>query len=572
MKYLALIFFLITRIPLFAQAPDKSKLLQALADKDKTHIRLVDSVLLKAYDGSNDQQRQQLLDFYTSNANSGNPFASARCFVWQSIIVLRPPFKNAEKAFEQSQQAIRKSIESGDEHLMAYCFEMHALTCMIIGKSEIALFYLLKSGEIRSHIGDENLTSNNAGFYSQLGDLLYKMREYHDAIQYIQLSIADKRTSPEVYDQNMNTIGLAYQRMGMQDSALYWFDKAMQAAKNTGDTVWQGIISGNIGTVYFDEKKYDKALPLLWEDYYSTVATEPKNAGNTLQCIALIYLDNNKIDSAFLLARKAHQIVSASSPYIAGVARNTSYALSQVFKKLGNADSAFFYSDIFHHINDSLNALTGSNRADVVQARLDFEKLSNNINLLLAEKQAEKTRRNFLLAGIVLLLATAWFYFRWQKLQYLNRQQELLHRQQMTEAAMNNAREKLDEYTSHLIEKNQLIEQLQNQLVQQNQYTNDELQNQSILTENDWLRFKEMFEKANPGFFNQLQMAAPGITTAELRLAALLRLNLGNKHIASMLGIGTDAVRKTKSRLRQRLQITVEDGLEDYIKGLSQNG
>jgi len=59
-----------------------------------------------------------------------------------------------------------------------------------------------------------------------------------------------------------------------------------------------------------------------------------------------------------------------------------------------------------------------------------------------------------------------------------------------------------------------------------------------------------MFDKANPGFISQLKSMAPDITTAEIRFAALTRLNLGNKHIASMLGIGADAVRKTKSRLR----------------------
>jgi len=144
----------------------------------------------------------------------------------------------------------------------------------------------------------------------------------------------------------------------------------------------------------------------------------------------------------------------------------------------------------------------------------------------------------------------------------------LMHQQQIAGTEIINAREKLEEFTKHLVEKNLLIENLQEQLQQQNLEVNETLQNQTILTENDWLRFKEMFEKAHPGFISKLQQAAPDITTAELRLAALIRLNLGNKHIASMLGIGTDAVRKTKSRLRQRLNITIEDGLEDFIRAV----
>ena len=132
-----------------------------------------------------------------------------------------------------------------------------------------------------------------------------------------------------------------------------------------------------------------------------------------------------------------------------------------------------------------------------------------------------------------------------------------------------NARQQLDEFTRNTIDKNEMIEKLQLQLQQQNMQVNEGLQNQSILTESDWLRFKDMFEKANPGFIQRLQKAAPGITTAEIRYAALISLNLGSKHIASMLGIGTDAVRKTRQRLRQRLNIaTDENALEEFIKNI----
>jgi DNA-binding CsgD family transcriptional regulator len=92
---------------------------------------------------------------------------------------------------------------------------------------------------------------------------------------------------------------------------------------------------------------------------------------------------------------------------------------------------------------------------------------------------------------------------------------------------------------------------------------------QTILTENDWLRFKAMFENARPGFIVHLQKAAPGITTAELRLATLIRLNIGNKHMAAMLGIGADAVRKTRSRLRQRLMINNDAEMETYLQQIA---
>lgn len=571
MKIITILLLLVCTCKLHALPVDEKQLLQALADRDKAHIQQTDSILLSAYHSATDKEKKQLVDFYAANAGSSDPYIASRSLLWQGVILLRPPFNNNKVPFELMQQSVRRAVESGDEYLMVQCFEVFALNCISMGRPETALFYLLKTADMRKNTGDAFFKTKKKDHYGAIGDLLYKMQEYEQAIQYISMAMNDTTVPANSHMISMNTMGLAYQRLGKTDSALYWYNKAMDAAVANQHPVWQGIISGNMGSSYFDRKEDAAALPLLWRDYNSCIQSEKNNAGNTLHRIALILLRSGKVDSALLLARQSFSIVTTAKALNPVFIKNAGFALSEVFKTKNVTDSAFFYADIYHHLNDSISRSAAANRLDVVQAKLDFERISTNINTLLREKEAEKTRRNYLIAGILLLLAAGWFYFRWQRQQFLNRQQLLLHQQQIAETEMITAKEKLQEFTDHLLEKNLLIEKLQEQLLQQNLQVNEELQHQSILTENDWLRFKEMFEKANPGLITQLQAAAPGITTAELRLAALLRLNLGNKHIASMLGVGTDAVRKTKSRLRQRLQITVEDGLEEYIRSLSHN-
>ncbi|HOZ78642.1 MAG TPA: tetratricopeptide repeat protein [Ferruginibacter sp.] len=568
MKIIVTLLLFLCSFQLKAQAIDEKQLLLLVADKDKAHFQQADSILLTVYHKSGDTEKKQLLRFFSANAGSSDPYIAARCLLWQGVIVLRPPFNNTKEPFGLMQQAIRRAIESGDEYLMVQCFEIFALNCTSMGRPETALFYLLKTAEIRKRIGDDFFFVKNQDHFGTIGDLLYKMQEYEQAIQYISIAMIDTVNTINRHMISMNTLGLAYQRLGKRDSALYWYNKALEAAIVNKHPVWQGIISGNTGSLYFDMQEDDKALPLLWRDYNSSIPTEINNAGNTLHRIALILLRKGKSDSALQLARQSYNIVSAVKPPNPFFIRNASYALSEVFKKRRLADSAFFYADAYHHLNDSINRSAATNRMDVVQTKLDYEKLSSSVNILLREKESEKSRRNYLVAAILLLVAAGWFYFRWQRQQFLNKQQLLMHQQQIAGTEIINAREKLEEFTKHLVEKNLLIENLQEQLQQQNLEVNETLQNQTILTENDWLRFKEMFEKAHPGFISKLQQAAPDITTAELRLAALIRLNLGNKHIASMLGIGTDAVRKTKSRLRQRLNITIEDGLEDFIRAV----
>jgi len=96
----------------------------------------------------------------------------------------------------------------------------------------------------------------------------------------------------------------------------------------------------------------------------------------------------------------------------------------------------------------------------------------------------------------------------------------------------------------------------------------DDLVNRILLTEHDWLSFKDDFEKLHPGFFGRLKTFAPGVTPAEARLTALMRLNLGNKEMAVMQGISDGAVRVTKSRLRARLHLSERDDLEGFIQNL----
>jgi DNA-binding CsgD family transcriptional regulator len=62
-----------------------------------------------------------------------------------------------------------------------------------------------------------------------------------------------------------------------------------------------------------------------------------------------------------------------------------------------------------------------------------------------------------------------------------------------------------------------------------------------------------------------LQEKVTDITAAELRMAALMRLRLSANHIASILGIASNSVHKTKQRLRQRLQLETEKDIEEVI-------
>ena len=95
-----------------------------------------------------------------------------------------------------------------------------------------------------------------------------------------------------------------------------------------------------------------------------------------------------------------------------------------------------------------------------------------------------------------------------------------------------------------------------------------ELSQQTILTEDDWDKFKSLFEKIFPLFFQRLKNTTAEITIAEQRMAALIRLQLTTRQMASMLGISIDSVHKTKQRLRRRFNIGADANMDEYIASI----
>src|SRR6185503_18106523 len=113
-------------------------------------------------------------------------------------------------------------------------------------------------------------------------------------------------------------------------------------------------------------------------------------------------------------------------------------------------------------------------------------------------------------------------------------------------------------------------ENLQQQLLQREITTEQhqhiiELTHQTLLTDADWDKFKSLFEKVFPGFFIKLREQAMDITLAELRMAALIRLQLTTKESAALLGVSQDTIHKTRQRLKQRLQLAPEADLDHLI-------
>jgi DNA-binding CsgD family transcriptional regulator len=136
----------------------------------------------------------------------------------------------------------------------------------------------------------------------------------------------------------------------------------------------------------------------------------------------------------------------------------------------------------------------------------------------------------------------------------------------------------LTSHTLHIISKNKTLEDIQQKLsdLLKDGPTDNRKQLKAVVKmiehnfvqDKDWDDFRQIFEQVHQEFFQRMQVKAPDLTPADLRLASLIRLNIPSKDISLVLGISPDSLRIARYRLRKKLNLDQGDSLTRFIGSL----
>ena len=528
------------------------------------------------------------LDKISKSPKAKGPYFLARfnCLKASNILRFNPPVPNFSSNFKEDikkevtellEEAIQQSYISDDDNLTAFVSYIYGDMMRGFQLTAKAVMYMMYSAELYEKLN----VKGEFGNYFGLGELLWKIREYKKCIQYTKEAISVlEPDSPQKERYEMmcyNTIGLAYHRMGMFDSANYYYQLGLQRTLELNDpastTIWNGIISGNIAQIDYAQSKFNKALPLFEMDYANNKEIGYYgDAANSLQWAAKTNLALGNKEIALQQIRESFQLLQ-KWPTAHNYRKNAYQTASEIFKSIGNADSALFYSSKYNTLQDSLERVIYRSSIDISQLRLNSEKNKYNIQNLEQRKNEQLLQRNYIIAAILLFSAIILLLINRQRLKLKFRSEREHAEKLRIEAEMENARDQLKMFTQSTVEKTNLIEKLEMQ-VQDQLKTEEQIQlmkelsRQTILTEEDWLKFKNLFEKINPRFFEKLNSQVKNITQSEQRMAALTLLHLTTKQMAAVLGISPNSVIKSRQRLRQRLDFSTDQEVEEFIKNI----
>jgi Tetratricopeptide repeat. len=459
--------------------------------------------------------------------------------------------------------------------------------------------------------------------YSQQQQLPQAMKYFHEA-----RSLADKLRDHEVSAKALVSLGLVYRQNGEMDKAMSFYKQALPIYEQGGfrgknvvllnmaiiyiaDERYKeakqylqealAIIErnkegaavfittyNNMACCYVGlEQRYDSAL------IYALQALElEKQTGNTRSmvttygCLTKIYMElgyaqypytpdslRNKAKVLAMARRYGEQgLVMADEQHNLETKMKLLYNLVQICA-LQRDTAGYWYLYEYSGTVSKINSVSNQKAFARMEAELKVQKTTDSLKYAHQKTESEKrTQRNYYLISVFFAGTVGLFFVNRQKQRYLRRQEaERTERIRVEELAS----QQLQEFTLRIQEKNQIIEAIRMEIEKQprqeqpNVFTIDaglltELQQSVLLTDEQWEKFKATFEKVHKGYFARLKEKIPELTPAETRFVMLSKLRLSNKEMAAMLGVSTDAIRSSKSRLMRKLSFA-DDSLLDQL-------
>ncbi len=471
-------------------------------------------------------------------------------------------------------QAIEEAKDRGWKEMEAECYIRKGLLYYQHAQYGPAFEFMQKGYDQIKALGFDKCTLI-VRHLEEIGRCHLEFGDPEGAIPFLREALLQPSGLSEPGDKRntLNTLALCFRQMEQYDSAIHYLTLAHDASLIARDTFWAALADGNKGYIYYLQGKYAEALPLVEMDFKQSLKyKEYASAVNAAMSLATMYIQRGEVtqaESYLNFARKYKDLGNLRE--MAGFYKN----LSTISRLNGNYQEAFHEIDSFLLYKERYEKERNTKTINQAKMKVEVDRYANEIKWLETARSKQVLLRNGLLLILVLVGTFSVILFQQQR-QRRNKERQLAQlRQQAADAELDSAKKQLAIFTNALKEKNELIEsfrfeldQLQQSGFQQANARTEQIHmllNSTILTEEEWRAFRQMFDLVHPGFFERLKEKLNELTPAETRLLALTKLQLAPKEMAAMLGISYDAIKKTRQRLRKKINLPEEGSFDELV-------
>lgn len=588
-RYLVLFIFIFLHHPVLpdSQIPELEEKLMGMADDTAKA-----NVLLKLGEHycsiDNDKALEYLQEAFTISTASNYKAGTGRSMLWQGrVYYYKDDYHLALKYLDKAKTILKETNE------------LNNLSFVYFGKGEIynirgdyihALEMYKEAIKYAEMAGNEKLLSS---YYGSIGVVLLNRNDIEKALGYFKKSIAMKEA---IDDQKgisniLTCMGLTYERLGMLDSSLMHHKQALEIRTQLDmDRAIAGseYNIGNIQTKLENYKEAEEALNIALHNF--TELEEKTGVIITKLQLAKNRNKQGKADATDIALDALHMASGIDNPNLISHAYKV---LSELYYTNNNYKSSHDYLKKHKTIQDSLFSTEKERILTEIEEEFQSELKDREIA---SWKDKSRVQRNnnillivlsVVLLGLLILLISMLRY----KSTAFKRQQRLLEQDniitsqesKLIEKENTILQEQLESKNRELASKalemlrlNETISSIINKLEDFNQSANanpemvrhikeiiHDLENQT--KQNIWNEFDKIFKNIHSGFYAKLLQICPDLTATEIKTAALLKLNLTTKEIASIAFKSESGVKTTRYRLRKKLGLSGDEKLIPFL-------
>jgi len=364
--------------------------------------------------------------------------------------------------------------------------------------------------------------------------------------------------------------------LGKKNEALEFARKYEKLRKEFGTNL--GFFTNELNRIFFyiELKEFDKAI----EQAASTIQLAKRmnrDSSHAIYLMGVAYRGKEQWDLAAQYIEKAFDI--GKSMHHHGKCSFYSHALYQTYYWHFKYAPALEWYRTHISYRDSVYNEKKIKEIAVYESKLETLEQRRKVEELEAKVEIDRQQMRVLWVSIILgsLLTISLIYAQSQRANKEKaRHAGLLLKSRLEKEQLEQQLEfKRREVTTqliHMAHKNTLLKEIQEEITQletpQNTQSVSKLNriiNRHVNDTDDWDYFLNSFKSVHSSFFKELQSMAENLTSNDIRLASLLKMNMSSKEIATMLNISNEGVKKARYRLRKKIQLPGEHNLQDFL-------
>lgn len=506
-------------------------------------------------------------------------------------------FTLPDSAFVYASQALRVADQKGLTMAAADSHDVIGMVFFHQGVYLQSLEHLLKAGEIfKSLHDDEKLAAN----LNQQGLVYYNIRQPALARSHHRQALGLYRETGRKNGiaYSLGCLGRLFEKQQQYDTALRYQRNALAFYEEIKDLQGIATILENIGSIYEDQGNYTAA-----REHFLRSLNLNEVTSDSLSMI----VNFNNLGDCYRKTADYPQAIAYTRRALALAQRlKDRYQVSSAYKDLGKAYNlnqqhaqAYAYLENGRVLYEEMFAQDASKQLALLQTLFETERQNNAIHHLENARKLDTVIKIALLAGLSLIVILAAAIISRQRMKIRRDKEESERNREVYEAQnklmqaelentylreqklqheLESRAKSLTSHTLHIMEKNKMLEDIQTKLAD---LLKEDLQeqrkkiktllkriDQSFTHDKDWDDFRNIFEQVHRDFFDKLNQRSQELTPADIRLAALFRLNMPSKDMATVLGISPDSLRIARYRLRKKLNLPEGDNLGNFLHTL----